>query len=410
MSDEKPTLPREVIVLVAAAFLVAVGYGLIAPVLPAYASGFGVSNAAVSVIISAFAFARLIFSPFAGKLLVRLAERPLYLAGLLIVAASSIAIAYSPGYSGLLIARSAGGIGSAMFTISGLALLVRVTPAPLRGRASAMYASGFLIGGISGPLIGGLLAGWSIKAPFISYGVLLVIAAAVVQVSLRHIPNPVRNNAVVQVDLRETLRLPAFQAALSSNFAVGWSVFGIRMALIPLFVVQVLDAGEAMAGWALTVFAIGNAVVLTFVGRWVDKVGRKTPMILGLVVSAGSLGLIGISTQVWELLALCLIGGIGSGLITPAQQAVVADVMGGRPGGSVLAVYQMTGDIGAVVGPVVAGLLVDSNGFGVALGVGAAVVLATVPLWFRAPETLPTSAVRATDLTSPRDVGRDRSP
>jgi len=390
--DEKPTLPREVIVLVAAAFLVAVGYGLIAPVLPAYASGFGVSNAAVSVIISAFAFARLIFSPFAGKLLVRLAERPLYLAGLLIVAASSIAIAYSPGYSGLLIARSAGGIGSAMFTISGLALLVRVTPAPLRGRASAMYASGFLIGGISGPLIGGLLAGWSIKAPFISYGVLLVIAAAVVQVSLRHIPNPVRNTDIVQVNLRETLRLPAFQAALSSNFAVGWSVFGIRMALIPLFVVQVLDAGEAMAGWALTVFAIGNAAVLTFVGRWVDKVGRKTPMILGLVVSAVSLGLIGISGQVWELLALCLIGGVGSGLITPAQQAVVADVMGGRPGGSVLAVYQMTGDIGAVVGPIVAGLLVDASGFGVALGVGAAVVLATVPLWFRSPETLPKSA------------------
>ena len=402
-------LPREVVVLVVAAFLVAVGYGLIAPVLPAYAAGFGVSNAAVSLIISAFAFARLVFSPFAGKLLHRLAERPLYLAGLLIVAASSVAIAYSPGYSGLLIARSAGGIGSAMFTISGLALLVRVTPAPLRGRASALYASGFLIGGISGPLIGGLLAGWSIKAPFISYGVLLVIAAAVVQVSLRHIPNPVRNNDIVPVDLRQTLRLPAFQAALSANFAVGWSVFGIRMALIPLFVVQVLDAGEAMAGWALTVFAVGNAAVLTLVGRWVDRVGRKTPMILGLVASAASLGLIGISTQVWELLVLCVIGGIGSGLITPAQQAVVADVMGGRPGGSVLAVYQMTGDIGAVIGPVVAGLLVDAEGFGVALGVGAAVVLATVPLWFRSPETLPGPATGATELTFP-DRDRPKRP
>ncbi|GAA2015289.1 MFS transporter [Nakamurella flavida] len=382
-------MPREVVVLVGAAFLVAVGYGLIAPVLPAYASGFGVSTTAVSVIVSAFALARLLFSPFAGRLLRRLAERPLYLAGLLIVAASSVAIAYSPGYSGLLIARSAGGIGSALFTISGLALLVRVTPAALRGRASAMYATGFLLGGISGPLVGGLLATWSIRAPFLGYGALLVVAAAVVQFSLRRIPNPVRDSTVVPVDLRETLRLNAFQAVLSSNFAVGWSVFGIRMALVPLFVVQVLDAGEAMAGWALTVFAIGNAAVLTVVGRWVDRVGRRRPMIIGLVVSAASLGLLGISTQVWQLLALCLLGGLGSGLITPAQQAVVADVMGGRPGGSVLAVYQMTGDVGAVVGPIVAGLLVDANGFGVALGVGAAVVLATVPLWFRAPETLP---------------------
>jgi DHA1 family multidrug resistance protein-like MFS transporter len=390
-----------VVVLVAAAFLVAIGYGLISPVLPAYASGFGVTTTAVSVIVSAFALARLLFSPFAGRLLHRFAERPLYLAGLLIVAASSVAIAYSPGYSGLLIARSAGGIGSAMFTISGLALLVRVTPAPLRGRASAMYASGFLLGGISGPLAGGLLAGWSIRAPFISYGVLLVMAAAVVQVSLRHIPNPVRDTGIVPVDLRQTLRLPAFQAALSSNFAVGWSVFGIRMALIPLFVVQVLDAGEAMAGWALTVFAVGNAAVLTPVGRWVDRIGRKTPMIAGLLVSAAALGLIGVSTHVWQLLVLCLLGGVGSGLITPAQQAVVADVMGGRPGGSVLAVYQMTGDIGAVVGPVVAGLLVDASGYGAALGIGAAVVVATVPLWFRAPETLPGRLRRATHVTSP---------
>ncbi len=387
--DPQPTLPREVVVLVAAAFLVAVGYGLISPVLPAYASGFGVSNTAVSIIVSAFALSRLVFAPFAGRLLRRTAERPLYLAGLLIVAASSVAIAYSPGYAGLLIARSAGGIGSAMFTISGLALLVRVTPAALRGRASAMYASGFLIGGISGPLMGGLLVGWSIRAPFITYGVLLVLAAGVVQFFLGRIPSPVHDSTVVQVNLRETLRLPAFQAALSSNFAVGWSVFGIRMALIPLFVVQVLDAGPAMAGWALTVFAVGNAAVLTFVGRWVDRIGRKTPMILGLVLSAASLGLIGISSQVWELLVLCLVGGVGSGLITPAQQAVIADTMGGRPGGSVLAAYQMVGDIGAVIGPVVAGLLVDASGYPVALGVGAAVVLITVPLWFRAPETLP---------------------
>jgi DHA1 family multidrug resistance protein-like MFS transporter len=71
---------------------------------------------------------------------------------------------------------------------------------------------------------------------------------------------------------------------------------------------------------------------------------------------------------------------------------VVADVIGTRSGGSVLAVYQMTGDIGAVVGPVVAGVLVDTSGYGLALGVGAAVVAATVVLWLRAPETLPRMA------------------
>ncbi len=379
--------------LVAAAFVVAIGFGLISPVLPSYAASFGVSTTAVSIIISAFAFARLIFAPVAGRLLRRMAERPVYLTGLLIVAASSVGIAYSPGYSGLLIARTAGGLGSTMFTISSLALLVRVTPGEQRGRASAMYASGFLIGSIAGPLIGGLLVNWSIRVPFLSYAALLVVAAALVRFLLGSVPPPKLTGSTPALRLRDTVRLPEFQAVLSANFAVGWSVFGIRMAIIPLFVVQVLGSTPTVAGYVLTAFAVGNAAVLTLTGRWVDSVGRRPPMMIGLVLSAASLGLIGVTAAVWQLMVLALIGGIGSGLITPSQQAVVADVIGQRSGGSVLATYQMAGDVGAVIGPIVAGLLVDHGGYPLALGVGAAVVAATLPLWIRAPETLPNRPV-----------------
>jgi DHA1 family tetracycline resistance protein-like MFS transporter len=169
-----------------------------------------------------------------------------------------------------------------------------VTPAAIRGRASAMYASGFLIGSISGPLVGGLLVAWSIKAPFLSYAVLLVVAA-LVQSFLRRMRGAERSSETATMNLGKTLKLPAFQAVLSSNFAVGWAVFGIRIALIPLFIVQSLGASEAVAGYALTAFAIGNAAVLSLVGRWVDTVGRKPPMIIGLLVSATALGAMGVS-------------------------------------------------------------------------------------------------------------------
>ncbi len=383
-------LPREVVVLVAAAFVVAIGYGLVAPVLPTYAASFGVSHTAVSAIISAFALARLVFAPAAGRLLRHLSERPVYLTGLIIVSISSAGIAFAPGYSGLLIARTFGGIGSTLFTISSFALLVRVTPPALRGRASAMYSTGFLVGNISGPVLGGLLAGWSIRAPFLSYAALLLVAAALVQVLLGRIPPPIRSLDAPTLALRPTLRLPAFRAAMSANFAVGWAVYGIRIALIPLFVVQVLGAAPSTAGYALTVFAIGNALVLPFVGRWVDLAGRKPAAMIGIAVSAVALGLIGVSGSIWQLMVLCFLGGIGSGLITPAQQAVVADVIGPHSGGSVLAAYQMTGDLGGVLGPLVAGALVDLYNYEIALGVAAAVVAATLAFWVRAPETLPT--------------------
>ena len=89
----RPPIPREIRVLIAAAFVIAIGFGLVAPVLPAYARSFDVGVAAASVIVSAFAFMRLVFAPAGGALITRLGERPVYLAGLLIVAASTGACA-----------------------------------------------------------------------------------------------------------------------------------------------------------------------------------------------------------------------------------------------------------------------------------------------------------------------------
>ena len=82
----RPTIPREIWVLIAAAFVIAVGFGLITPVLPSFAQSFGVGAFASSVVVSAFAFFRLVFAPVGGRLIARLGERPIYLAGVVIVA------------------------------------------------------------------------------------------------------------------------------------------------------------------------------------------------------------------------------------------------------------------------------------------------------------------------------------
>jgi len=67
--------PREVGVLVFASFFVAVGFGIIAPTLPLFASSFGVNHAQVGAILSAFAFARFASGLVAGKLVDTFGER-----------------------------------------------------------------------------------------------------------------------------------------------------------------------------------------------------------------------------------------------------------------------------------------------------------------------------------------------
>src|SRR5690606_3235001 len=61
-------IPREIWILVGAAFVIALGFGIVSPVLPAYARSFDVGVAAASVIVSAFAFFRLVFAPAGGAL------------------------------------------------------------------------------------------------------------------------------------------------------------------------------------------------------------------------------------------------------------------------------------------------------------------------------------------------------
>jgi MFS family permease len=79
--------------------------------------------------------------------------------------------------------------------------------------------------------------------------------------------------------------------------------------------------------------------------------------------------------------------GLGSGLLDVAPGAMLGDVAGGR-GGTVVAAYQMAGDIGSLTGPVLAGALADSAGFSTAFALTTAVLLAAAVMAFRAPETL----------------------
>ncbi|MFC8304584.1 MFS transporter [Specibacter sp. NPDC057265] len=389
-------LPREIKVLVAAAFMIAIGFGIVAPVLPQFAQSFDVGVTAAAVVVSAFAFTRLIFAPLSGWLVERTGERITYIVGILIVAASSAACAFAQDYWQLLIFRGLGGIGSTMFSVAAMGLLIRLAPPQARGRVSSLYSGSFLLGNIAGPAVGGLLAGLGMQLPFLVYAGALVLVALLVATQLPAIALGKRKGRAstqaaapkVVLPLREALTLPAYRAVLSSGFANGWSAFGIRMALVPLFATAVLGAGPEVAGVSLAVFAIGTGAALTFSGKLADSWGRKPMIMAGLAVNGIAMGALGFTGNELWFFIVSAIAGLGSGLMGPAQQATVADVIGnGRSGGKVLATFQMSGDLGAIIGPIAAGVLVDAFSYGPAFLMATAVALLSFLFWLPAKDT-----------------------
>lgn len=384
-------IPREIWVLVVAAFVIALGFGLVAPVLPQFARSFDVGVAAASVIVSVFALMRLVFAPAGGVLISRLGERPVYLLGLLIVALSTGACAFAGSYGQLLVFRGLGGVGSTMFTVSAMALVVRLAPPTIRGRVSSAYSTAFLVGNIGGPVLGSLMAGFGYRVPFLVYAVTLLVAAAVVARFLRGAalrPDPAVP-PLPGMTLAQAWSDSAYRAALVSGFANGWSAFGVRVALVPLFAAAVPSLGPALAGVSLTVFAVGNTLGNNVSGRIVDAHGRRPLVLLGLLVNAVGTAVLGWSGSVPMLLGLSLVAGIGTGLLTPGQHAALADIVGtDRNGGRVLSAFQMAQDAGAILGPVLAGWLADRAGYPAAFALtGVISAVACLP-WLLARETL----------------------
>jgi MFS family permease len=390
-------LPREVTVLAAIAFCVALGFGIVIPAIPLFARTFGVSAFAASAVISVFALMRLVSSPPAGWAVNRFGERTIMSTGLAIVGLSSLAAGFATDYLQLLLLRGIGGAGSAMFTISATALLLRVTAPEFRGRASGAFQAGFLIGGVAGPAVGGLVIGLSIRAPFFVYaGTLLAafLVAVTLLPRLEHVEQPDLGEDQEAIKFLPTLRLPAYQAALGANFTNGFVFFGLRSSLVPLFVVEGLRQGPGLAGVGFVVAAGLQAALLAFGGRTADRRGRRPALIIGLAVGVVSLALLAVAPDAtWFLIAMA-VAGVSGAFLGPSPTAIVGDVARGHHGGSVVAGFQMMSDVGSIIGPLVAGLLLDQAGFPVAFTAGVAVSLLALGLAVRMPETLPRDEAR----------------
>jgi MFS transporter, DHA1 family, multidrug resistance protein len=383
-------LPREVPILTAISFTVALGFGIVAPDIPAFARHFGVSTAAAASVVSAFALMRIIGALPAGRLADRFGQPAVMATGIAIVAVSSIVAGFSNSFAELIILRGAGGLGSAMFGVSGQTLLLVSVPNEQRGRASGLFAGGFLVGGISGPAVGGVIAAWSERAPFIIYGCMLIIPAVIAGAVLHDRSQPRQETAHrprrAVAEIADALRDRAYRAAASANLADGFATIGVRSAIVPLFVRDILHRSAVWTGIGFLMVAAINAATLLPAGRLADRFGRRPVVIGGCLVSAAGMLLLALLPGPGGYLAALAVLGLGSGFLDVGPAAMLGDVLKGR-GGTVVATYQMVGDLGTVAGPVTAGYLVDVASYGAAFGLAAGVLGLAALLGVFAPET-----------------------
>jgi MFS family permease len=364
------------------------GFGLIIPAIPIFAKSFGVSNAAIGLVISMFAITRLASGLVSGKLVERFGERFVLGSGLFMVAFFVFLTGLAQSYEQLLFLRAAGGLGSSMFSVASSSLVIRMTSDDKRGRAQSVTTGGFLVGGIAGPAFGGALIAFSPRAPFFIYSVTLTLAGLTGLIFLSEHRMGKKEEPVHTLPattIREAFRIKAFRYALIMTFLTSWILFGVRSSILPLYVIQDLGGTTTLVGIGFTVGALAQGLILIRAGKFSDNAGRKKALSVGFIFIACGITTLILAQSIWFYLIAMLFLGIG-GAYGNTGAALVGDVIKGRSG-RVIAVFQMAGDAGMMVGPILLGFVSDISTYRTSLIVSAIAFSIALFLVLDLPET-----------------------
>jgi MFS family permease len=347
---------------------VALGFGMLVPVLPLYADSFGVGLAAIGLVQTVFGFTRFSFGLVGGLFVDRFGERASTIAGLLIVALSSYAAGLAETFPQLVAARGFGGAGSALFLAGLMNRILRIIEPAAMSRATGAFRSSFLVGIAAGPALGGLVADrYGLAAPFHFYGTVLVFASVITWfVMARQVREEAPRRAPLEAlrAARPLFRDMRYVVALAATFVGWWMISGPAQSLGPLFARDRLGFSEQGIGLAATLLAAGELVVLAVSGRAADRYGRRAVLLPSLAVTAGATAVVGaLEGAPWAYYVVMVVLGAGIAAASVATGGLLADSIPRGGSGAAVGVNQMAGDLGYLISPTAIGAVAEETSF-----------------------------------------------
>ena len=369
-------------------FIIMVGFGILSPILPLYARSFGVGLDSVGVLIAAFSITRLIADPFTGIIIDRIGERRSVVLGAVIVGATTALAAVAPSFVLLVVFRGAGGAGSAVFFVGLLSYMLRSIPADRIGRVMSVWYASFNIGIIAGEPLGGFFAHWlgAVSTLWI-YAATCFVSAAVFSRTIRDPERPSPSER--RPGLRHLPWGRTFVTVLLANGAYAWMIAGVWSTLIPLFGNEEVGLSPLGIGVGLAIASITEFAVLFPAGKATDRIGRKAVLVPGLACMAVGLVLWPLAVTPALFFLANGVFGLISGYAGVPQAPMLSDVTSEEVRSVAVAVFRFVGDLGFVLGPLVAGVSADRLGYGAAFALAAVPILVSLGFVLSIPETLP---------------------
>jgi MFS transporter, DHA1 family, multidrug resistance protein len=382
-----------------ASFLARLSYQMArSPVLPRFAESLGAAPELIGMVVAASTVTGVLFKLPAGALSDILGRRRVMLLGAVFFAVPPFVYPIVKDAGALLALRFVHGFATAIFAPVASAYVAGLGEAG-RGVRLGWFSSANDLGATAGPLVGGLIlyATASFVASYLLVGLLGVLALGVAllvpktETEITPAESSVAARAAEFRDgLRDVITTPPVLAAAAAE-ATMYLGFGAFLGFLPLYArtVGLNDAAIAVVlAVQLTIAVLAKPVT----GNLSDRLGRKPMIVFGLFASAAALPLIFRMTSFAGLVVVVPLLGLGVAAVTPATNALIADLVAARRLGTGMGVFGTIWDIGEAAGPILAGILIGQIGYEPAFDVIAAII-AVIALAFATRVHIATAAV-----------------
>ncbi len=361
----KPSLA----VIFVTVFIDLMGFGILIPILPTFASKeLGVSDFGIGIIVASFSFMQFLFNPILGKLSDKYGRRPFIVGSLLLTSSSYIIFSYANSFFLLLLSRMLGGIGGSNISVA-QAYIADITPSDERSKGMGLIGAAFGLGFVFGPMIGGFLSEISYAfAGFASAG--FSFMAFLFSVFFLPESNP-RREQIGKINFQifdfatavKTLKKPVLGILVILYFIIVFSMANIY-GTFALLGYKEYNLTDREIGTLFGLIGIISALVQGVLIKYSTKyISDKNLILTGTFLTMIGLGLLPYGINFIGLLIISAIFALGTATLQPVILGMVSKYTPEKEQGLVLGFNQSFSAVARILGPLWGGFAFEFLGY-----------------------------------------------
>nr|WP_304215322.1 MFS transporter [Fredinandcohnia onubensis] len=355
---------KKMIILMINMFIAIGSFGIIIPILPAYLESINEGGKAAGLMIAIFAGAQFIFSPIAGKWTDQYGRRKMIIYGLSGLTLSMFIFYFVDSIWLLYASRVVGGIGAALLIPAIFAYVADITTMEQRAKGNSYVSAAMSLGIVVGPGIGGFLADFGLKFPFLISALVSLVSVifsfAVLKESQQKAEGfmPVDDETMAKKLVR-SVRMPFF-IPLIITLVMSFGLMAFE-SVIGLFVDNQYQATPQDIAIMVTSTGLVSVIVQLFVvDRMVTRFGEGK--ILNIFISVAALGFLLslVANSFAMFFAISLLVFLATSILRPVLNTLISKLAGNEQGFA-MGMNNAYMSIGNILGPTLGGLLYDVN-------------------------------------------------